>query len=173
MEGAMKSVAALVLVVGLGVGAAYGQASPSDTQTLQAILAELRGMHNDLRLSQTMQILLAEMQLQQSVVNKAQDKRDSLKNSLDQVQLQEKNIPQQIAQFEERADASIDPAQKKQMLQVEEQIKGQLPMLKSQEQERSNDLVDADNKLRKEQDALSGIQDQLNTVVKKLQPARE
>jgi hypothetical protein len=107
------------------------------------------------------------------VVNKAQDKRDSLKNSLDQVQLQEKNIPQQIAQFEERADASIDPAQKKQMLQVEEQIKGQLPMLKSQEQERSNDLVDADNKLRKEQDALSGIQDQLNTVVKKLQPARE
>jgi predicted nucleic acid-binding Zn-ribbon protein len=161
--------AALVLVVGLGVGTAFGQSDES--QVLQSILVELRGMHNDMRLSQTMQILLAEMQLQQSVVNKAQEKRDGVKNSLEQVQNQMKSIPQQIAQFEERAEASIDPAQKKQMLQVEEQIKGQLPMLKSQEQERSNDLVDAESRLRKEQDALSGIQDQLNAVVKKLQPA--
>jgi predicted nucleic acid-binding Zn-ribbon protein len=165
----MKTLAALVLVVGLGVGTAFGQSDES--QVLQSILVELRGMHNDMRLSQTMQILLAEMQLQQSVVNKAQEKRDGVKNSLEQVQNQMKSIPQQIAQFEERAEASIDPAQKKQMLQVEEQIKGQLPMLKSQEQERSNDLVDAESRLRKEQDALSGIQDQLNAVVKKLQPA--
>jgi hypothetical protein len=46
-----------------------------------------------------------------------------------------------------------------------------LASLKSQEQDRANDLAEAESRLTKEQDALSSIQDQLNAVVKKLQPA--
>jgi chromosome segregation ATPase len=57
------------------------------------------------------------------------------------------------------------------MTQIEDQIKSQLASLKSQEQDRANDLAEAESRLTKEQDALSSIQDQLNAVVKKLQPA--
>ena len=169
----MKVLAALVLVGGLGVGTALGQVGQSDSQVLQSILVELRGMHNDMRLSQTMQILLAEMQLQQGVVNRAQQKRDDVKTGLEQVQNQEKSVPQQITAFEERANTAMDTAQKKQYEQMRDQIKAQLTQLKSMEQQRSNDLADAESRLRKEQDALSGIQDELNDVVKKLKPAGE
>ena len=170
----MRFLAALVLVGGLGVGACFGQGSSAgqtDSQVLQAILVEIRGLHNDMRLSQTMQILLAEMQLQQSVVTRVQQKRDDVKAGLEQVQNQQKNNATQLAQFEDRAGAAIDPAQKKQIAEVEENLKAQSENLKTMEQQRSNDLAEAENRLTREQDALSSIQDQLNTVVKKLQPA--
>ena len=167
----MKYLAALALLGIVSVVPAFGQASQTDSQTLQAILVEIRGMHNDVRLSQTTQILLAEMQMQQTVVNRALEKRDNLKSSVEQVQNQEKATTSQIAQFEERANATIDPAQKKQMTQIEDQIKSQLASLKSQEKDRANDLAEAESRLTKEQDPLSSIQDQLNAVVKKLQPA--
>ena len=167
----MKHVAALALLGILSVLPAFGQATQTDSQTLQAILVEIRELHNDVRLSQTTQILLAEMQMQQTVVNRALEKRDNLKSSVEQVQNQEKATTSQIAQFEERANATIDPAQKKQMTQIEDQIKSQLASLKSQEKDRANDLAEAESRLTKEQDPLSSIQDQLNAVVKKLQPA--
>jgi uncharacterized phage infection (PIP) family protein YhgE len=173
-EDAMKFVAGLVLVGMLGVAPCVAQGSAAgqtEAQTLQSILAELRGMHNDMRLSQTMQILLAEMQLQQNVVTRAQQKRDDVKANLEQVQNQQKNSAAQIVQFGDRADAALDPAQKKQMAEVADNLKSQLANLKTMEQQRSNDLADAESRLSKEQDALSNIQDQLNAVVKKLQPA--
>ena len=167
----MKHVAALALLGILSVLPALGQSTQTDSQTLQAILVEIRGLHNDARLGQTSQILLAEMLMQQTVVNRALEKRDNLKSSVEQVQNQEKATTSQIAQFEERANATIDPAQKKQMTQIEDQIKSQLASLKSQEKDRANDLAEAESRLTKEQDPLSSIQDQLNAVVKKLQPA--
>ena len=167
----MRYVAALVLLGMMSVLPGLGQTGQSDSQTLQAILVELRGMHNDMRLSQTMQILLAEMQLQQNVVTKAQEKRDGLKTGLEQVQNQEKANAAQLVQFEERAGSATDLAQKKQMAEVLDNLKAQLANLKSMEQQRGNDLAEADSRLSKEQDVLSNVQDQLNAVVKKLQPA--
>jgi DNA repair exonuclease SbcCD ATPase subunit len=167
----MKPVAALALLGILSVLPAFGQATQTDSQTLQAILVEIRELHNDVRLSQTTQILLAEMQMQQTVVTRALEKRDSVKSSLEQVQNQQKGTAATIAQIEERANATIDPAEKKRIQEAEEQIKSQMTNLKNMEQQRSNDLADAESRLTKEQDALSSIQDQLNAVVKKLQPA--
>ena len=157
-------------LVVLGILSAVPCVGQSDTQTLQAILAELRGMHNDIRLSQTTQILLAEMQLQQTVVNRAQQKRDDLRTGVEQLQNQQKGAVANLAQIEERVNATLDPAEKKRMQEAGEQIKSQMANLKSIEQQRSNDLADAESRLVKEQDALNNIQDQLNVVVKKLQP---
>ena len=166
----MKTLAALVLVGVLGAMPCLGQSGQTDSQTLQAILQEIRGLHNDARLGQTSQILLAEMLMQQTAVSRALQKRDDIRSSVEQAQTQQKNIAAQLAQWEDRINASVDPAQKKQFAQFEDQMKSQLPMLKSQEQDRSNDLLDAESRLTREQDALSSIQDQLNAVMKKLQP---
>jgi hypothetical protein len=169
----MKYLAALVVLGIVSVVPGLGQASQTDSQTLQAILVEIRGLHNDARLTQTSQILLAEMLMQQTAVNRALEKRDSLKSSVEQVQNQQKMAVQQVAQWEERANTAIDAAQKKQFTQMQDQMKSQIPFMKIQEQERSSDLADAESRLSREQDALASIKDQLDTLVKKLQPAAE
>jgi hypothetical protein len=147
-----------------------GQPAQTDSQTLQAILVEIRGLHNDVRLSETTQILLTELEVQQTAVNRAMQKRDNLKQNMAQAETQQKAIEGELARFDDTA-STMDPAQKKQMAQMQENYKTQITMWKSQEQQRGNDLADAENALRKEQDALSNIQDQLDAVVKKLQPA--
>jgi hypothetical protein len=167
----MRYIAALVVLGILSAVPCVGQSSQSDSQTLQAILVELRGMHNDIRLSQTTQILLAEMQMQQAAVNRAQQKRDDLRNIVSQLQTQQKSMTEQLARFDERANAELDPVQKKQLTQVQGDFKSQIATLKAQEPDRANELADAESRLVKEQDALNSIQDQLNAVVKKLQPA--
>jgi hypothetical protein len=166
----MKQIATFALLGILSALPCLGQASQTDSQTLQAILIELRGIHNDVRLSQTTQILLAELEIQQAAVNRAVQRRDELRAIISQVQNQIKFITGELAQFEEKSSSTIDPEQKKQIAQGQEQRKSTLAMLKNQEQDRSNELQEAESRSGKEQDILNGIQDQLNDVVKKLQP---
>jgi hypothetical protein len=167
----MNYVATLVLLGSLTALPSYGQANLTDSQTLQALLVEVRELHNDVRLSESSQILLAELQLQQSAVTRAMQRRDNLRAQVSQVQEQERVMVAQIAQFEGRESSTIDTAQKKQMAQMQEQFKAQVANLKAQEPERANELADGENALRKEQTTLDNIQGQLDDVMKKLQPA--
>ena len=126
----MNRIPAFALLAILSTIPLSGQTSQSDSQTLQQILVEIRGMHNDVRLSQTTQILLTEYQVQQSAVTRATQHRDASSN-----------------------------------------LKSTLVSLKKQEQDTSNDLLDAENALTKEQNTLSTIQVRLDEIVKQLQPA--
>lgn len=166
----MKHIATFTLLGMLSVLPSPGQANQTDSQTLQSILVEIRGLHNDVRLSETTQILLTELEIQQTAVNRAMQRRDDVQAKASQAHESQVHIAAQLAQFEELGNTTIDPAQKKQMTQMQEQIKSQMAMLKGQEPGRTNDLLEAESALRKEQNTLSGIQDQLNDVVKKLQP---
>lgn len=47
------------------------QTASSDAQTLQSILTELRAIREEVKTTQTTQILLTELEMQQSVVNRA------------------------------------------------------------------------------------------------------
>jgi len=76
-----------------------------------------------------------------------------------------------IAQNEQKADNTMDPAQKKQLTDASSNLKSTLVSLKKQEQDTSNDLLDAENALTKEQNTLSTIQVRLDEIVKQLQPA--
>src|ERR1035441_859223 len=95
----MKKLVALAVVGVLWCGVGLGQTpTQTDSQTLQAILVEMRALHNDVRLGQTTQILLTEMEVQRGVVDKALDKRDSARSRVSQLQSTEKNFAAQIAQ---------------------------------------------------------------------------
>jgi hypothetical protein len=163
----MKRLAAVVMMAILSSGTLRAQ----DSDILQSILSEMRSMHNDVRLGQTTQILLTELELQQTQVNRAMQKRDDAKSRLTQVQDNQKNTAVQITRFNDNLDTITDPQQKKQMAQSLDMLKQQLVNFKTQEQDRSNEVQEAENALRKEQDTLEGIQEQLNAVVKKLQSA--
>ena len=167
----MRYAATLMLLGSVIVLPGFGQANQTDSQTLQALLVEVREIHNDVRLSESTQILLAELQLQQSAVTRAMQRRDDMRTRVAQIQEQERMMAAQIAQFEGRDSSTIDTAQKKQLAQMQDQFKAQVANLKAQEPERANDLADAENSLRKEQSALDSIQGQLDDVMKKLRPA--
>jgi hypothetical protein len=175
-EGMMKKLATVVVMGVLGVGVGFGQAAPAtmtDSQMMQAMLVEMRGIHNDLRLGQTTEILLTEMMVQRGVVDKATEKRDAARNRLSQLQQNEKNFAMQIAQNDEAVKTMLDPVQQKRMADQQQMMKQNLANFKSQEQDAVTAQQDAESTLRREQDMLTGIQDQLSDVVKKLQPVEK
>jgi len=166
----MKQISALVLLGILCTLPGSGQAPQTDSQTLQAILVEMRGIHNDVRLGQTTQILLTEMEVQRGVVDKAVEKRDGQRNRVSQLQLNEKNFAVQIEQDDENLKTTLDPVLQKRLADQQQNLKQNMANFKTQEQDAVGALQDSESTLRKEQETLQGIQDQLNEVVKKLQP---
>jgi predicted RNase H-like nuclease (RuvC/YqgF family) len=164
----MKHIAAFAFLAILSAMPCLAQSA--DSETLQAILAELRSMHNDVRLSATSQILLTELQLQQSTVDKARQHRDDLQNQVTQLQANQKNMAAQLANLDANSTTPADAQQARQLQQTKDTIKAQSAAQKTQEDQRTNDLLDAESALRKAQDTLADIQSQLDTVVKKLQP---
>jgi len=169
----MKQISALVLLGILCTLPGSGQAPQTDSQTLQAILVEMRGIHNDVRLGQTTQILLTEMEVQRGVVDKAVEKRDGQRNRVSQLQLNEKNFAVQIEQDDENLKTTLDPVLQKRLADQQQNLKQNMANFKTQEQDAVGALQDSESTLRKEQETLSGIQDQLNEVVKKLQPVEK
>ena len=169
----MKQISALVLLGILCTLPGSGQAPQTDSQTLQAILVEMRGIHNDVRLGQTTQILLTEMEVQRGVVDKAVEKRDAQRNRVSQLQLNEKNFAVQIEQDDENLKTTLDPVLQKRLADQQQNLKQNMANFKTQEQDAASALQDSESTLRKEQETLQGIQDQLNEVVKKLQPVEK
>jgi len=166
----MKHVATVALMGIFSVLPCLAQGSQTDAQTLDSILLELRAIHDDVRLSQTSQILLAELQIAQAAVEKATERRDNLKMRVTQAQSNQKNLTTQLAQMEERASTTLDETQKKRIADTQDNLKTMLAAQQAEEQSSSNDLTDAENAMRKTQEALSNVQGELNDVLKKLQP---
>jgi hypothetical protein len=67
-------------------GLAVAQSATSDTQTLQAVLNEVRALRQELRVSlnrtQTMQILLVRFQTQEGVIARASDRLNDARQKL-------------------------------------------------------------------------------------------
>ena len=80
----------ILLFFGMAL-AAFGQASSSDSQTLQALLTEVRELRKVLLVSiakmQSAQILLARLQIQEVAVTRASQHLDDARSRLAEVQL--------------------------------------------------------------------------------------
>ena len=164
----MNQIALIALLGSLSVLPSYAQTNQTDSQTLQAILAEVRAIHNEVRLSQTTQLLLTELEIQQTAVSRATQRRDDFRSKVLEIQAHEKEVAGRLDHF--HPEAETNPAEKKEVGDMQESLKNELEGLKSQELQRSNDLQEAEISLRREQGTLDNIQAELNDVVKKLQP---
>src|SRR5690242_18901053 len=78
---------------------AFGQATSSDTQTLQALLSEVRALRQDLRVSlnrtQGIQILLARLQLQEGTVTRASEHLNDARQKLFETRVRQKELSSQ------------------------------------------------------------------------------
>ena len=147
-----------------------GQTAHSDSQTLDAILAELREIHDELRSTRAMQTLLAELQAKQGVVNLALERVDRERSNLIQIQIDQKRASSELDITQDKLDRSSDAVEQKRLTEEVERLKANVSMFKVQEQARQSALDEAQQRLKDCQDALEDVQDQLTAITKKLNP---
>ena len=79
---------------------------------MHEILAELRAIHDDLRVSETTQLLVAELRIQQNVVSRDTESVDTASAKLDEVRRIEKQEADHLEQAEDRIDKTTNAAER-------------------------------------------------------------
>src|SRR5208283_2626042 len=120
-----------------------GQSGGPDARALAAILAELRGLHEDMRVTQTMEILLAELEMEQGAVIRATDRVDDARTKLLQVQTDLKLAATHLSEIEDHLSAATDPVEQAHLKEEVERSQGIVAAFRAEEQARANALDEA------------------------------
>jgi DNA replication protein DnaD len=162
----------LILAV-FGIPAAtLGQAASSDSQTLQALLTEVRELRQDLRTSlarvQNTQILLSRLQPQQEAVARASERLHDARARLADEQGHQKHIASVNKRLEDALSAEESPATQKELRDAINHNKSELEDSTNEEQQRQATEIEAEQQLRTEQDKLTMIETRLDELARNL-----
>lgn len=146
------------------------QAPDTDAQTLRQILAELRAIHQDMRVTETTQLLVAELQMQQSVVNRATENADNARTKLNGIRLDQKQVTDELARTEDRLDKAQNADERAALSQDVDRHKSNLAALKNAERDANTILQDMEQRLQNAQDKLASIEEELNAAISRLGP---
>jgi chromosome segregation ATPase len=153
--------------------ATSGQSQASDSQTLRDILGELRAIHEDLRVSETTQLLIAELQMQQAVVNRATEDTDNARTKLNDIHRDQKQIAAELERAEDQFDKAPSPDQRNAITQDIERHNSNLAGLKRAERDWNTTTQDMQQRLQNAQDKLATIEAELNGVIDRLGPRQK
>lgn len=166
----------LLLILGLLLTPATGwcQSSSTDSQTLQALLAEVRQLRRDLQTTTTAaqrgQILLYRLQAQEANVARVSRRVDEAKAGLAAMQSQKKALNAELKRNEDGLNDSTTPAaDRKQMEDQASRIKSRLEQVEGEEQQKQTTEIEAENELQSERLKLTELQDQLDRLQKTLE----
>ncbi len=149
------------------VAAAFGQAAPTDSQTLQALLAEVRQLRHDLQTTtataQRAQIALYRLQRQDEAVARATERLSEARFKLANVE-SDKNKKAVEIQSAKAAVSHSDAADAQTHFEevVLPELKSQLETLEKEEQQARAREAEAEQQLRDEQVKLDGLNDLLD-----------
>jgi len=125
--------------------AAFGQTSSTDSQTLQALLAEMRQLRQELRTTtvaaQRVQILLYRLQIQEGTVERAQRRVDDARSALSQTQAEVKMMALTIKQMEDKISNAQNPVERKRQEDLLPKFKAELESQQNSEQHRKQGKV--------------------------------
>jgi len=167
----------IVVLFGMAT-ATFAQTTSSDSQTLQALLAEVRQLRQDLQVSltriQSAQILLSRLQIQQVAVSRASQHLDDARSKLAEVQVVIRSEAAEIKHYEDAPNSGDHAAQVEDALN---RAKADLEASTILAQQRQSTETDAEQQMRTEQDKLAMFESQLDELVGKIgspseQPAR-
>jgi chromosome segregation ATPase len=151
----------------------FGQTIPTDSQTLQALLAEVRQLRQDLRTTsvsiQRAQILVYRVEVQEAAVARAAHQLDDSRSKLIEVKNNRKSLAEQIKVIEDSQSRRENLVEQKEIEDALPRLKARLEMLGSEEQQGQARETEAEDQLRIEQAKLSGLQDQLDQLDKVLE----
>jgi thymidylate synthase len=150
-----------------------GQTASADSQTLQALLVEIRQLRKDLQTttvaSQRVQILLYRAQNQETVVAGAQRRLDEVHSKLAEVRSGVAHFTSEIERAEAELNDSPSSADRKQVEGMLTVSKRELEAQKAAEQEWETKEAESVQNLRSEQAKLSALQEQLDQLDKILE----
>ena len=145
-----------------------GQSAGAETQTLQALLNEVRALRQELRASlnrtQSAQILLARFQIQEGVTARAADRFNEAREKLLDAQTHQKELALEQKRLEDSPPAT-DPQQQSDMLDRLTHVKSELEVLGHSAQQRQAAETQAEQQLRDEQDKLNALENQLDELI--------
>jgi chromosome segregation ATPase len=149
----------------------FGQNQEPDPQGLKEILAEIRAIHADIRVTETTQILLTELEMQQSVVNRATESFDNARTRLVDIQRDQKLEATELQRAEDHQNEASTDDERKHFAEEIERHKSNLAALKIEDRERTATLQQMEDRLQTAQDALDKIQNELNGIISRMRPA--
>jgi isoleucyl-tRNA synthetase len=159
----------IVVVFGMAT-VALAQTTSSDSQTLQALLGEVRQLRQDLQVSltrmQSAQILLSRLQIQEVAVTRASQHLDDARSKLSEVQVVMKSEAAEIKHFEDAPNNGDNAAQVEAALN---RAKSDLEASTNLAQQRQSTETDAELQLRTEQDKLNRFESQLDELLRNLE----
>ena len=151
----------------------FGQSASTDSQTLQALLREVRQLRQDLRTitiaSQRAQVLLYRLQSQESVVRRMQERVDDTRSKLAQIHAEQKRLITALKQYEDSVSHTDNPAQEKEIAEVMAHLKAGLETQTSNEQETQAKLTEGEEQLRIEQAKLAELEAHLDLLEKAME----
>jgi len=152
------------------IPATLAQSGNDDTQTLRDILAEIRAIHEDVRVTETTQLLVAELQMQQGVVNRATENADSARAKLSDLHRDQKHLEADLQNTQEHLDKASNPDERNALSNEIDRQKSNLAEMKVAERDRTATLQQMEQRLQVAQDKLAAIEDELSAVVARLGP---
>jgi len=169
----MRQLAALLLA--MVPAAAYGQSTPSEAQSLQSLVNEVRELRQELRsvtvASQRVQIVLYRLQAQEVAVSRASERVANERAHLASIQAQVRDFATQIQLAEEKVNRSQEANERKQLEDGLPQARARLEGLRKDEQTSQAALSEGEGQLRREQQDLASLQsflDRLDNVLNDL-----
>lgn len=156
--------------------ACFGQTASGDSQTLQALLLEVRQLRVDLRTTsmaaQRAQILLYRLQGEEAAVARASQRFEEAREKVAAIQDQREHVATNIKEFEDFIGNTENPSGKRKELEDRlPQFKTRLESLKGEEQQRQTREIEAEQQLRAEEARLSDLREQLDRLDKALENA--
>lgn len=145
-----------------------GQATSTESQTLEALLAEVHQLRQDLHAVATAgrraQILIYRLYVQEAVVARAAERFDQAKSAVDQFEARKKWETLQLKEYEEGKDSARSPAERKQLEDAISNLKSQIEAWTAEEQEAQAKKVEVAEQLRIEQAKLDQLQNELDQI---------
>lgn len=144
-----------------------GQPKSTESQTLEALLAEVHQLRQDLHAVATAgrraQILIYRLYVQEAVVARAAERFDEAKSAVDQFEARKKRETLQL-KYEEGKDSARSPAERKQLEDAISNLKSQIEAWTAEEQEAQAKKMEVAEQLRIEQAKLDQLQNELDQI---------
>lgn len=156
--------------------ACFGQSAPSDSQTLQALLSEVRQLRQELRTTtiaeQRSKILIYRLQGQEAVVARASQRLGEARDKLARTRDARMHVAADIKQTEDFVNNTDNPAAQRKALENRlSELKTRLELLEGDEQREQSQEIEAEQQLRGEETRLGDLRDQLDRLDKVLESA--
>ena len=151
----------------------FAQNTPTDSQTLRALLDEVRQLRHDLQsttvAAQRVQIALYRLQLQDAALARATKVLDDTQARLASVIDERKHFSSELEHGEEVRDHTQDPLERKAVEQALPQLKRHLEQLAADQQQWQNKISDAQNQVQIEQGKVNALRDVIDQLDQTLQ----